>query len=81
MKGNKRNGDWIQYDFKGIPLRKSVYDMGRMIQDELIVTSQENNQPNPIVGESKKLEKQKKKNRSKAKKVSSIFKLPKFGKD
>lgn len=81
MKSNKRNGEWIQYDFKGIPLRKSVYDMGRMIQDELIVTSEENNQSNPMDNESDDIKKKNKKNKSKAKKASNIFKLPKFGKD
>ena len=81
MKSNKRNGDWIQYDFKGVPLRKSVYDMGRMIQDELIVTTDENNVPNPMKPDATNIKVQKKKNKTKTKKASSIFKLPKFGKD
>ena len=57
-------GDWIQYDFKGVPLRKSVYDMGRMIQDELIVTTDENNVPNPMKPDATNIKIQKKKKRS-----------------
>ena len=43
MKNNKRNGEWVQYDFKGIPLRKSFYEMGRMVDDELIVVTENDN--------------------------------------
>ena len=31
MKGNKKNGEWVQYDFKGVPLRKSFYEMGQYL--------------------------------------------------
>ena len=80
MKGSKKNGEWMQYDFKGIPLRKSLYDMGRMIQDELIVSNDQENS-NPMTNDSKSIKKDKKKNKSKSKKASSIFKLPSFKKN
>ena len=79
MKGNKKNGEWVQYDFKGVPLRKSFYEMGRMIDDELIVINESDNPMEDLKNYTKK-------NRlsetsSKAKKTKSIFKLPKFTRD
>ncbi len=41
MKDNKRNGEWMYYDKKGIPLRKTIYDMGKLIDDQLIVLGEE----------------------------------------
>jgi hypothetical protein len=76
MKGTKKSGEWMQYDFKGMPLRKSIYDMGKMIEDKLIVQSD-----NPMEDGSKPVKKQKRKDKSKAKKSKSIFTLPKFGRD
>ena len=35
--------EWVQYDFKGVPLRKSFYEMGKMPDDELIGVSDEEN--------------------------------------
>jgi antitoxin component YwqK of YwqJK toxin-antitoxin module len=80
MKGSKKNGEWMQYDFKGLPLRKSLYDMGRMTEDELIVTSDQENS-NPMSDDSKSVKKDKKKDKSKSKKANSIFKLPSFRKN
>jgi DNA-binding MarR family transcriptional regulator len=80
MKNNKKNGDWIQYDFKGVPLRKSVYNMGRMVEDKLIVTTENNSQSSVIKEESNEVKKQKKKDKTKEKKSGGIFKLPRFGK-
>ena len=45
------------------------------------MTSEENNLSNPMKNESDDIKKKNKKNKSKAKKASNIFKLPKFGKD
>jgi hypothetical protein len=59
-----------------MPLRKSIYDMGKMIEDKLIVQSD-----NPMEDDSKPVKKQKRKDKSKAKKSKSIFTLPKFGRD
>ena len=79
MKNNKRNGEWVQYDFKGIPLRKSFYEMGRMVDDELIVVSEDENPMEELKNYTKK--RRKSENSSKAKKSKSIFSLPKFGRD
>ena len=70
MKKGKKNGEWIQYDVKGIPLRKSFYEMGRMIDDELIVINESDNPMEDLKNYTKK-------NRlsetsSKAKKTSAI---------
>ena len=45
MKNNKKNGEWIQFDYKGIPLRKSFYDMGKLIDDELVVVNGDSDNP------------------------------------
>jgi antitoxin component YwqK of YwqJK toxin-antitoxin module len=79
MKGPKKNGEWIQYDFKGIPLRKSLYEMGRLVDDQLIVVGAKNKNPMEELKSSTK--KKKRREKSKAKKSKSIFTLPKFGKD
>ena len=79
MKNNKRNGEWVQYDFKGIPLRKSFYEMGRMVDDELIVVSENDNPMEELKNYTKK--RRKSDSLSKAKKSKSIFSLPKFGRD
>ena len=81
MKKSKKNGEWIQYDIKGIPLRKSFYQMGKLVDDELIVVN-EDSQENPMDD----LKNYTKKRRlsetsSKTKKSKSVFKLPKFGRD
>ena len=75
MKGTKKNGEWIQYDSKGLPLRKSVYDMGRLIDDELIVLDEGDNPMEDLKNYTKK---NRRKDKSKAKKNKSIFKLPSF---
>jgi DNA-binding MarR family transcriptional regulator len=80
MKGSKKNGEWVQYDFKGLPLRKSLYDMGKMIQDELIVSG-DLEKSNPMTDDTKTNKVDAKKNKSKSKKTSSIFKLPNFRKN
>ena len=74
MKNNKRNGEWVQYDFKGIPLRKSFYEMGRMIDDELIVVNGSDNPMEELKNYTKK--RRKSENSSKAKKSKSILKQP-----
>ena len=79
MKENKRNGEWIQYDFKGIPLRKSFYEMGKMIDDELIVVTDNDNPMEELKNYTKK--RKLSETSSKAKKSKSIFRLPKFYKD
>lgn len=79
MKGTKKNGEWIQYDFKGIPLRKSLYEMGKLIDDQLIVVGKKDDNPMKELKSSTK--KKKRREKSKAKKSKSIFTLPKFGKD
>ena len=79
MKGTKKNGEWIQYDFKGIPLRKSLYEMGKLIDDQLIVVGAKDKNPMEELKSSTK--KKKRREKSKAKKSKSIFTLPKFGKD
>ena len=40
-KNGKKNGEWLQFDSKGLPLRRSVYDMGKIIDDELIVLDED----------------------------------------
>ena len=79
MKNNKRNGEWVQYDFKGVPLRKSFYEMGRMVDDELIVVNEDENPMEELKNYTKK--RRKSENSSKAKKSKSIFSLPKFSRD
>ena len=79
MKGTKKNGEWIQYDFKGVPLRKSMYEMGKLVDDQLIVVGEKNDNPMKELKSSTK--KKKRREKSKAKKSKSIFTLPKFGKD
>ena len=79
MKNNKKNGEWVQYDFKGVPLRKSFYEMGRMVDDELIVINDDENPMEELKNYTKK--RRKSENSSKAKKSKSIFSLPKFGRD
>lgn len=73
MKGTKKNGEWIQYDMKGLPLRKSVYEMGRLIDDELIVLDEGDKTMENLKNYTKK---NRQKDKSKAKK--SFFKLPSF---
>ncbi len=72
-KNNKRNGEWIQYDFKGIPLRKTVYDMGKLIDDQLIVLDGEKENPMDDIKNTTKRKKRSEK--SKAKKSKNVFKL------
>jgi antitoxin component YwqK of YwqJK toxin-antitoxin module len=79
MKGTKKNGEWIQYDFKGIPLRKSVYEMGKLIDDQLIVVGEVDD--NPMEEFKSSTKKKKRTEKSKVKKSKSIFTLPKFGRD
>ena len=64
---------------KGIPLRKSFYEMGRMVDDELIVVSEDENPMEELKNYTKK--RRKSENSSKAKKSKSIFSLPKFSRD
>ena len=73
MKGTKKNGEWLQYDIKGLPLRKSVYEMGRLIDDELIVLDEGDKSMEDLKNYTKK---NRQKDKSKAKK--SFFKLPSF---
>ncbi len=80
MKGAKKNGEWIQYDFKGFPLRKSVYEMGKLIDDQLIVVGDKDDD-NPMEEFKSSTKKKKRREKSKTKKSKSIFTLPKFGKD
>ena len=54
--------------------------MGRMTEDELIVTNDQENS-NPMSDDSKSVKKDKKKDKSKSKKANSIFKLPSFRKN
>ena len=79
MKSNKKNGEWVQYDFKGVPLRRSFYEMGKMIEDELIVVSDEKNSLEEIKNYTKK--RRKSEFSSKSKKSKSIFTLPRFNRD
>ena len=79
MKNGKKNGEWVQYDFKGLPLRKSFYEMGKMIDDELIVVGDNENPMDDLKNYTKK--RRKSENESKVKKSKSIFRLPKFSKD
>ena len=73
MKGGKKNGPWVQYDFKGIPLRKSVYEMGKLVNDELVVIDgQENNPMEDIKNYTKK---NRNKDKSKIKRSKNIFQL------
>ncbi len=76
MKSNKKNGEWMQYDSKGVPLRRSVYDMGMIIDDELIVL--DGNEDNPMEELKDYTKRKRRSNKSKAKKSKSIFKLPSF---
>ena len=73
-KNGKKNGEWLQYDSKGLPLRRSVYDMGRIIDDELIVLDEDN----PMEDIKNYTKKKRLSDKSKKKKSSSIFKLPSF---
>ena len=73
-KNNKKNGDWIIYDTKGLPLRKSSYDMGRIVNDELILLDPE--EDNPMEEIKNYTKKKRLSDKSKAKKSKSIFKLP-----
>ena len=49
MKDNRRNGEWMYYDKKGFPLRKTIYDMGKMVDDQLIVMGEEKKKEEAIV--------------------------------
>ncbi len=73
-KGGKKNGEWIQYDSKGLPLRKSFYDMGKLINDDLIVINNEN-ENNPMDDIKNYTKKKRLSDKSKAKKSKSIFKI------
>ena len=42
MKGLKRNGTWIFYSLSGNEIRKTTYDMGRIIKDEDLVNNRKN---------------------------------------
>ena len=79
MKDGKKNGEWVQYDFKGLPLRKSFYEMGKMTDDELIVVGDNENPMDDLKNYTKK--RRKSENKSKVKKSKRIFRLPKFSKD
>ena len=75
MKDGKKNGEWVQYDYKGVPLRKSVYDMGKLIEDELVVVTDEINN-----SRMDNLKDYTKKNREAlTKKTKGKFKFPFFG--
>ena len=76
MKNNKKNGEWIQFDYKGIPLRKSFYDMGKLIDDELVVVNGESD--NPMEDLKNYTKKSRRSKNTKAKKSKSILKLPNF---
>jgi len=80
MKGSKKNGEWMQYDFKGIPLRKSVYEMGRIVEDELVVNNESDKPDKSIDIFSRSSKKEKTKEKSEETKTNRFFKLPKFGK-
>ena len=67
-------GEWIQYDFKGSPLRKSHSEMGKLIDDQLIVVGKKDDNPMKELKSSTK--KKKRREKSKAKKSKSIFTLP-----
>ena len=73
-KNGKKNGEWTQYDKKGLPLRRSVYEMGRIIDDELIVLDEDN----PMEEIKNYTKKRRLSDKSKKKKSSSVFKLPSF---
>ena len=80
MKDRKRNGDWTYYDRQGRPLRKTTYEMGKLINDELIVlTKDEKEKINPMEKESGMIKKDKRSKKSKSKKSNNVFTLPKFG--
>ena len=76
MKNNKKNGEWIQFDYKGIPLRKSFYDMGKLIDDELVVVNGDSD--NPMEDLKNYTKKSRRSKNPKAKKSKSILKLPNF---
>ena len=76
MKNNKKNGEWIQFDYKGIPLRKSFYDMGKLIDDELVVVNGDSD--NPMEDLKNYTKKSRRSKNTKAKKSKSILKLPNF---
>ena len=61
----------LQHDFKGIPLRKSIYEMGRMIDDELIVVTENDNPMEELKSHLKKEEKAKIPPKQKSQKVYS----------
>ena len=82
MKERKRNGEWVYYDRQGKPLRKTTYEMGRLINDELIILSKEQKENlNPMENTNESIKKEKRSKRSKSKKSSNVFTLPKFGND
>ena len=70
----RKNGEWTQYDTKGLPLRRSVYEMGRIIDNELIVLDEDN----PMEEIKNYTKKRRLSDKSKKKKSSSVFKLPSF---
>ena len=78
MKGSKKNGEWLQYDFKGSPLRKSLYEDGRLIDDQLIIEG-DGSAENPMDDKRESIKKSKRRDKSKTKKSKSVFTLPKFG--
>ena len=75
MKGSKKNGEWIQYDFKGVPLRKSLYEMGRLVDDELVVVDGQEENPMEDLKKFTKKNRKKDKDKSKVKRSKSIFQL------
>ena len=82
MKNRKRNGDWTYYDRQGQALRKATYEMGKLINDELIIlNNNEKEKLNPMEKETGKIKKQKRSKSSRSKKSNNVFTLPKFGQD
>ena len=80
LKDRKRNGEWVYYDRQGKPLRKTLYEMGKLINDELIILSNdEKEKVNPMESDDGKIKKEKRSKKSKTKKSSNVFTLPKFG--
>ena len=80
MKDRKRNGEWSYYDRQGQPLRITTYDMGKLINDELIILNkEEKDQLNPMDKSSSNIKKQKRSKKSKSKKSNNVFTLPSFG--
>ena len=68
MKDRKRNGEWSYYDRQGQPLRITTYDMGKLINDELIILNkEEKDQLNPMDKSSSNIKKQKRSKKSKSK--------------